>query len=134
MQSLANIGSLLILIMYIYSIIGMIYFGEVMQNGNMNDYITFQTFPSAFITLFTTALGDEWNFTMASFARSKSPDYQCIDNPDYSAYSGNGQQTVGCGSHVGSFAFFVSYMFIVGLVFLRLFIAIILEGYKQTQV
>lgn len=53
MQSLANIGGLLLLIMYIYSIIGMIYFGEVKRNGNMNDYINFETFTNAFITLFT---------------------------------------------------------------------------------
>jgi hypothetical protein len=31
-------------------------------------------------------------------------------------------------------AFFVSFMFITGLVFLKLFIAIILEGYMTTQV
>ena len=41
MQSLANIGGLLLLMMYMYSIIGMIYFGELKRNTTMNDYINF---------------------------------------------------------------------------------------------
>jgi hypothetical protein len=44
MHSLANIGGLLLLFMYMYSIVGVIYFGEVMRTGNMNDYINFETF------------------------------------------------------------------------------------------
>lgn len=73
MQSLANIGSLLLLFMYMYSIVGMIYFGELKRNGSMNDYINFESFTSAFITLFTIATGDSWNYTMASFTFSLSP-------------------------------------------------------------
>ena len=63
--------------MYIYSIIGMIYFGEVKRNGNMTDYINFETFTSAFITLFTVATVDSWNFTTDAFTYSLSPDNQC---------------------------------------------------------
>ena len=73
MQALANIGGLLMLIMYIYSIIGMIYFGEMKRNGSMNDYINFETFTNAFITLFTVATGDSWNYTMASFTYINGP-------------------------------------------------------------
>ena len=42
-------------------------------------------------------------------------------------------KAVGCGNSQAAFAYFVSFMFLVGLVFLKLFIAIILEGYKKTQ-
>lgn len=34
---------------------------------------------------------------------------------------------------MSSFLFFVSFMFVVSLVFLKLFIAIILDGYSKTQ-
>lgn len=132
MQSLANIGGLLILIMYIYSIIGMIYFGDVKRNGILCDYINFETFTSAFITLFTVATGDSWNYTMAAFTHGKSANYDCLDNPSYNDYANNGYTTVGCGDENGAFAFFVSFMFVTGLVFLKLFIAIILEGYMRT--
>ena len=39
---------------------------------------------------------------------------------------------MGCGSKVYSYAYFVSYMFVVNLVFLKIFIAIILQGYNDT--
>jgi hypothetical protein len=40
---------------------------------------------------------------------------------------------MGCGNSQNTFAYFISFMFLVSLVFLKLFIAIILEGYKETQ-
>jgi hypothetical protein len=79
MQSLANIGGLLLLMMYIYSIIGMIYFGEVKRNSTMNDYINFESFTSAFITLFTVATVDSWNYTMISFSYVLSPANECVE-------------------------------------------------------
>jgi hypothetical protein len=79
------------------------------------------------------ATADSWSDTMASFTKSKSPGYDCIDDPSYSDYVANGYQTVGCGSRQGAFTYFMSYMFIVYLVFLKLFIGIIIEGYKSTE-
>jgi len=60
--------------MYIYSIIGMIYFGEVKRNGSMNDYINFENFTSAFITVFSVATLDSWNYTTESFTHGLRPD------------------------------------------------------------
>jgi hypothetical protein len=132
MQSLANIGGLLLLMMYIYSIIGMIYFGEVKRNSTMNDYINFESFTSAFITLFTVATVDSWNYTMISFSYVLSPANECVEQPTYRDYEANGYKMMGCGNSQNTFAFFISFMFLVSLVFLKLFIAIILEGYKET--
>jgi hypothetical protein len=130
---LANIGGLLLLFMYIYSIIGMIYFGQLKRNDSMNDYINFETFTSAFITLFTVATGDSWNYTTQSFTHGLSPFNQCVDNPTYEDYVSNGNKMVGCSSRTSALIFFISYMFVVSLIFLKLFIAVILGGYDQTQ-
>lgn len=129
LQALANIGSLLILFMYMYSVVGMIYLGETKRNGNMNDYISFESFTSAFITLFTVATGDSWNYTIASFTYSLAPNNDCIKDPSYQDYASNNFQTVACGSSTFSFVYFLSFFFIVNLVFLKLFIAIIIGGY-----
>jgi hypothetical protein len=40
---------------------------------------------------------------------------------------------IGCSTRTSALIFFISYMFIVSLIFLKLFIAIILGGYDQTQ-
>jgi hypothetical protein len=95
----------------------------------MNDYINFESFTSAFITLFTVATGDSWNYTTQSFTHDLTPNNNCIENPTYSDYANNGKQMVGCSTRTSALIFFISYMFIVSLIFLKLFIAIILGGY-----
>ena len=121
--------------MYIFSILGMIYFGEVKRNGNMTDYINFETFTSAFITLFTVATVDSWNYTTDAFTFGLSPDNQCKKDgaTTYEDYRMNGYATIGCSDRTSAFTFFISYMFTVSLVFLKLLIAIILEQYDRTQ-
>ena len=44
-----------------------------------------------------------------------------------------GGQAIGCGDRGLANAYFISYMFVVNLVFLKIFIAIILQGYNDMQ-
>lgn len=76
----------------------MMYFGEVKRAGNMNDYINFESFTGAFITLFTISTGDSWSTTMASFTHGKGPNYECLEDPGYGDYIANGKVNIGCGS------------------------------------
>jgi hypothetical protein len=136
MQSLANIGSLLLLLMYIYSIVGMIYFGEVKRSQSMNDYINFETFTNAFITLFTVATVDSWNYTMMAIGAARSPKNACEmegESRGYEEYVAKGQEMMGCAGEKEVQVFLISFMYLVSFVFLKLFIAIILEGYKEIQ-
>lgn len=73
LHSLANIGGLLLLFIFMYSILGMIIFGTVKRNGLMNFYINFENFYNAFITLFIVATGDSWNSIMEAFAIENTP-------------------------------------------------------------
>ena len=59
---------------------------------------------------------------------------QCTFNPTYDDYVQAGFQTVGCSNRALAYAFFTSFYFIVSLIFLQLFIAVILQGYDDTQV
>ncbi len=61
LHSLANIGGLLLLFIFMYAILGMILFGTVKRNGPLNDYINFENFNNAYLTLFVVATGDSWN-------------------------------------------------------------------------
>lgn len=132
-HSLANIGGLLILIIYMYSVLGMYLFGTVKRNGIMNDYINFENFINAFITLFTVTTGDSWNATQTSFVVENSPHRQCKANPAYEDYILAGE-TIGCGSKFAAYFYFTSFTFIVSMIFLQLFIAVILQGYDDTQI
>lgn len=44
----------------------------------------------------------------------------------------NGEKTTGCGSSAGT-VYFITYLLMVPLIFLNLFIAIILEGFAETS-
>jgi hypothetical protein len=73
LHSLANIGALLLLFIFMYSILGMILFGTVKRNGVMDDYINFENFYNAFVTLFVVATQDSWEAIMSSFAIENTP-------------------------------------------------------------
>jgi Ion transport protein len=73
LHSLANIGGLLLLFIFMYAILGMIIFGSVRRVNVMNDYINFENFSNSFMTLFIVATGDSWNEIQASFCFSNSP-------------------------------------------------------------
>jgi len=73
LHTLINIGGLLLLILYMYAVLGMILFGQVMRNGIMNSYINFENFFNALLTLFTVTTGDSWHATQIAFTLEKSP-------------------------------------------------------------
>jgi voltage-gated sodium channel len=80
LHSLVNIGGLLLVFIFIYSILGMMIFGQQKRNGFMNDYINFENFSNAFITLFAIATIDSWNFTAKAFALENDSSTDCIEN------------------------------------------------------
>lgn len=59
--ALANVGGLLLLLLYLYSIVGVIIFGDIMRNGIITDTLNFETFPNAFVALFVISTGDAWD-------------------------------------------------------------------------
>ncbi len=60
LPALANVGGLLLLLLYLYSILGVYLFAEVKRNGLLTDNFNFENFGNAFLTLFTVATGDGW--------------------------------------------------------------------------
>jgi len=67
-----NIGSLLLLLLYLYSILGMQLFGNIMLNGAMNDTLNFKNFSNSFCALCAVATGDGWNNIMGSTLKLRS--------------------------------------------------------------
>ena len=52
LPALFNIGSLLILVMFMYAILGMSQFAYVQKVGGIDDMLNFETFPNSFLLLF----------------------------------------------------------------------------------
>lgn len=132
--ALSNIGGLLLLFLYIFSVLGVFIFAGVKLQDNLDVHANFQSFTSAFLTLLRCATGEAWNYIMADTTRQKSILFQCNDEDDfsYADFIANGNQTQQCGTKY-AVIFFLGYFLMVPLIFLNLFIAIILEGFEQTS-
>ena len=130
LPALMNLGSVLGFFMLMYSIIGVILFGDVKRTGMINDHLNFEYFQNAFLTLFIVATGDSWNSIMNAYAMTRAPNYVCMMNPEYDDYAKNNFVTLGCGNMTYSVVFFISYVFIIDLIFLKLFIAIVLQSFE----
>ena len=59
-----NVGAIMLLIVYIYAVIGISFFAEIMPNGALNRYLGFTSWYKSFITLIRIATGENWNVLM----------------------------------------------------------------------
>ena len=122
-----NMGLLLFLIVFIYAVLGINLFATIKSQAPMNSRLNFQSFANAFMTMIRTCTGEGWNDLMAVLCMGNTPFNLCIND---SSYEANAKEPVNCGaSKAVTWLFFASYTFLITLVFLNLFIAIILDGY-----
>jgi hypothetical protein len=133
MSSLLNVGALMALIIYIYAVLGINLFADIKFNEPMHDRFNFLDVWNAFITLFATATGEGWDGLMVALSKDKSAINDCIVNPTYDDYVKAGYKPVGCGNTLTSYVFFFTFILLVTMVFLNLFVAIILNGYFDTK-
>lgn len=123
LPALLNVGTLLFLIIFIYAIIGMSTFGHVKKQKNLDDTVNFETFGRSMMLLFRLSTGAGWNDILESLML-REPD--C--DPNFGGFP-NGN----CGFPVGAVIYLVSYIFIVFLIIVNMYIAIILENVNRAQ-
>ncbi|XP_071965446.1 sodium channel protein 1 brain-like [Antedon mediterranea] len=123
LPALFNIGSLLFLIVFIYSIIGMVQFGHVKHDGAIDDVVNFETWPNSVLLLFRVATSAGWNDVLEPLMTSP-PD--C--DPNYGTHP-NGN----CGSRLFAILYFMSFLIITFLVVINMYIAVILENFSQAH-
>lgn len=110
------------MVIFIYAIIGMSAFGNVKRDGELNDIVNFETFATSLLLLFRLATGSGWNDIMDSLLL-KPP--EC--NPSFMGLPhGN------CGSF-SAIVYLASYVIIVFLVIVNMYIAIILENVNRAH-
>lgn len=74
---LTNVGGLLFLLLFLYSVLGVFLFAEVQLQESLNIHANFQTFGGALITLFRMSTGESWNMIMYDCARVRSITFDC---------------------------------------------------------
>lgn len=124
LPALFNIGLLLFLIMFIFSIFGMSNFGYVKKEAGIDDIFNFETFGNSIICLFEITTSAGWDGLLLPIMNSGPPDCDPdIENPG-SSVRGN------CGNPAVGIVFFCSYIIMSFLVVVNMYIAIILENFN----
>ena len=129
MSSLAHIGSLIILVLFSYSIIGMNAFCYVRFQSSISPDANFQSFKIAFMTLLRISTGEGWGGLMSDYARLQSPNFVCVEIKSYQDFK-NANGNLGCGSSWAYF-FFFSFEVLFKMIVLNLFIAVILQSFDD---
>ncbi|XP_051274303.1 sodium channel protein type 4 subunit alpha A isoform X2 [Dicentrarchus labrax] len=127
LPALFNIGLLLFLIMFIFSIFGMSNFAYVKKEAGIDDIFNFETFGGSIICLFEITTSAGWDGLLLPMLNKEAPD--C--DPDF---ENPGTDVKGnCGNPGMSMIFFCSYIIISFLVVVNMYIAIILENFNVAQ-
>ena len=129
-----NVGCLLMLLIFVYAIIGMQLFAKTAYHGTYNENANFRSFYRSIVTLIRFATLDDWTTFMYDAAHDKR---RCVEDPDFdSRYCGFNDHPGciplnGCGDTT-IFPFMLSFVLLVSCVFFNLFISIVLEGFMES--
>ncbi|XP_058615168.1 voltage-dependent N-type calcium channel subunit alpha-1B isoform X7 [Onychostoma macrolepis] len=118
-KALPYVCLLIAMLFFIYAIIGMQVFGNIMlsEESAINIHNNFQTFFQALMLLFRSATGEGWHEIMLSCLSDRPCDRD-------SGYTGKE-----CGSDFAYF-YFVSFIFLCSFLMLNLFVAVIMDNFE----
>ncbi|XP_047427562.1 sodium channel protein type 4 subunit alpha B isoform X2 [Mugil cephalus] len=123
LPALFNIGLLLFLIMFIFSIFGMSNFAYVKKEAMIDDMFNFESFGNSMICLFTITTSAGWDGMLHPIMNMPPDCDPNFENPGTNV-RGN------CGSPGVGIVFFTTYIIMCFLVVVNMYIAIILENFN----
>ncbi|CAM9212993.1 unnamed protein product [Lampetra planeri] len=123
LPALFNIGLLLFLVMFIFSIFGMSNFGYVKHGAGIDDMYNFETFGNSMIILFMITTSAGWDGLLLPILNYPPDCDPTLENPGTPA-------TGDCGNPSVGIFFFVMYIIISFLIVVNMYIAIILENFS----
>eukprot|EP00736_Rhodelphis_marinus_P010022 Rmarinus@m.20403 len=141
--TLLNVGALLLLVFFVYAVVGMNVFAYTKQGEYLNRHANFETFWISLLTLFRMSTGENWNGIMRdcmlveecegltpmhTVVMARDPLVRCCLDDKFGVAN--------CGDVIIAPIFFVSFQLLGAFIMLNLFIAVILEnfeGYSKTD-
>ncbi|XP_069345487.1 voltage-dependent L-type calcium channel subunit alpha-1C isoform X10 [Eulemur rufifrons] len=122
-QALPYVALLIVMLFFIYAVIGMQVFGKIALNDTteINRNNNFQTFPQAVLLLFRCATGEAWQDIMLACMPGK----KCAPESE-SSNSTEGEAP--CGSSFAVF-YFISFYMLCAFLIINLFVAVIMDNF-----
>lgn len=119
-QALPYVALLIVLLFFIYAVIGMQTFGKIILDSNTEIHRNnnFQTFPQAVVVLFRSATGEAWQEVMMSCSKDKDP--FCDPSSEDAGKR--------CGSPF-AIPYFVSFYVLCSFLIINLFVAVIMDNF-----
>ena len=115
--ALANVFLLLLLVLFIFSVMAVFFFGNLSSGNVIGEYKNFQTWGNSYLLLFIIATGENWPILM----------YDCMNTPP------NCIDGVSCGSSWAPI-FYIIFVILVQNVMLNLFILVIIQQFETYYV
>ena len=119
--ALLNIGALLLLICFVYAILGVNLFGKIKMGENLTEHANFTNFGYAMLTLLRMATGEAWNSIM----------YDCMITEDCDPAE-DCQRGTCCGNPLAPL-YFISFVLIGSFIVLNLLIAVVLDNFSTSK-
>ena len=120
LPSLVCVGGLLMLLLFIYTILGISLFYNAARTENITEYANFESFGGGVLLLFRVVTGDGWTWVMDDLAQNT-----CNDPRD--------EHSASCGGRIKAAAFFYSFIIVAALAVLNLFVALMLDNIAQAR-
>ncbi|CAF0790592.1 unnamed protein product [Brachionus calyciflorus] len=127
LPALINIGLLLFLVIFIYSIFGMFFFMYVKYDAGLNELFNFENIYRSIITLFPLCTSAGWSSVLKTLTNDSPPDCDPTIPTPSQISKGN------CGNSSVAIPYLVSYLIISFLVVVNMYIAVILENFSQAR-
>ncbi|XP_034983213.1 voltage-dependent L-type calcium channel subunit alpha-1C isoform X1 [Zootoca vivipara] len=123
-QALPYVALLIVMLFFIYAVIGMQVFGKIALNDttDINRNNNFQTFPQAVLLLFRCATGEAWQEIMLACLPDKKCDPESLETNN----STEGEHS--CGSSFAIF-YFISFYMLCAFLIINLFVAVIMDNF-----
>ncbi|XP_075458519.1 voltage-dependent L-type calcium channel subunit alpha-1C isoform X9 [Ascaphus truei] len=122
-QALPYVALLIVMLFFIYAVIGMQVFGKIALNDltEINRNNNFQTFPQAVLLLFRCATGEAWQEIMLACLPNKT-----CDPESETHHTPEGENS--CGSSFAVF-YFISFYMLCAFLIINLFVAVIMDNF-----
>ena len=151
LPQIANVASLILLMFFIFSVIGMNMFSDVIHQFELNENNNFSNFGTSLILLIRCATGERWNFVMRELAVTNDKlqshvnyydfeilkhkfndleNLECIENQSLESKLLDGPKE--CGTQM-SYVYFILFIVIIQIMMLNLFTAVVLEGFSSSN-
>jgi hypothetical protein len=140
LPGLINIGAILLLLFFVYAVCGVQLYGTIAFQGKLNDQANFRSVANAMLLLLRFMTGEDWNSFMHGLMVER--EIPCDFNPVYDetspwclheSHDPNCREINGCEADASAFVYFFSFIIIVSLVILNMFVAVVLQAFEESN-